>query len=360
MNIGGFFFKSSVNKLQFVVDINNLRDKKNNRFFIDSISLVASFSFPLLLPPHTPLGHRAIGAVNVGGPIAIAGGGVKEKSRRAGPSHATVAARALEEVRAVVGDADGLSGGRAFTGFRLRGLGRWFVGVGSGSVCGFGWLGSAGGRHDRDSAVEENVDDGGEKRILAFSAEAALEIVEIQSPDHSSTETFFLDVLRLDTDGSGIVVSDPLISAVGVHDFVLRMVLGRPTALQVLADFVIGEESLFAGVLAGGAGAFSRRPHARFGRGERESSAVSAETHDELVGGKAQLHKVVDGPIDVEQAIVAGLVGARVKGDVSAGVLLPGAVKIVGHEVDKVHLLGQLGDFVSGVDSFLTAADGGG
>ena len=43
-----------------------------------------------------------------------------------------------------------------------------------------------------------------------------------------------------------------------------------------------------------------------------------------------------------------------------AGVLLPGAVEIVGHQVDEVHLLAEGGDLVGGVDGVFPAADGGG
>ena len=137
--------------------------------------------------------------------------------------------------------------------------------------------------------------------------------------------------------------------------------LGRPTVLNVLADLVIREESRFASVTAGDARALGRRSHARLRFvDESESSAVRAQAHDQLVGGKAELDEVVDGPIDVEEAVVAGFVGTRIEGDVSAGALLPGAVEIVGHQVDEVHLLGESGDFVGGVDGTFAASDGGG
>jgi hypothetical protein len=42
-----------------------------------------------------------------------------------------------------------------------------------------------------------------------------------------------------------------------------------------------------------------------------------------------------------------------VERDVGAGVLFPGAVEVVGHEVDEVHLLGEEADFVGGVDGVL-------
>ena len=137
--------------------------------------------------------------------------------------------------------------------------------------------------------------------------------------------------------------------------------LGGPSVLDVLADLVVRDESLFAGVSAGGASALSGSSHAGLGLvDEGESSAVGSQSHDELVGGKSLLDEVVDGPVDVEGAVVSGLVGSGVEGDMGAGVLLPGAVEIVGHQVDEVHFLAELGDFVGGIDRGFTAADGGG
>jgi len=301
--------------------------------------------------------------VDIGGPIAVAGVGVEEESRGAGASHSAARAGALQEHGAVTLDGDDLASGGALAGFRLGWSGAgslrgsWAAGgVGSGSAGDVGL-----GGFDGDFAVEEDVDDGGEKRIFALPAERALEVVEIQSPDHTAGKTLILDVLGLDANSFGVIVGDPLISTISIHHFVLGMILGGPAILNVLADFVVRNESLFTGVSSGSARAFSRSSHAglRF-VGQSESSAVSAQSHDELVGGKSQLHEVVDGPIDVQETVVSGLVGARVQRDVSTSVLLPGSVEIVGHEVDKVHFFGEFGDFVSRVNRRFTTTNGGG
>ena len=73
----------------------------------------------------------------------------------------------------------------------------------------------------------------------------------------------------------------------------------------MLADFVVRDESLFSGVLAGGAGSLGGGAHAGLGLvHESEATSVSPQAHDQLVGGQTQLHEVVDGPVHVERTIV--------------------------------------------------------
>ena len=127
--------------------------------------------------------------MDVGRPIAVAGVGVEEEAGRAGAADAAGGAGALDEILAVVGDADGLSGSGAFAGLRL-GLGLGGLGVGVGVAAGgLGGFGSGRRGFDGDTALEEDIDDGGEERVFALAAEAALEVIEIQSPDHATSES---------------------------------------------------------------------------------------------------------------------------------------------------------------------------
>jgi len=201
--------------------------------------------------------------VDIGWPITVAVGGVEVEARRAGASHAAGGAGTLDKVLTVALDGHHLPGGCAFTGLARGGTDGWRSGF-DGSLGGdddiTGGVGSWG--FDGDFAVEENIDDGGEKRIFALPAERALEVVQIQSPDHTAGESLILDVLGLDANSFGVVVGDPLISTIGVHHFVLGMILGGPALFDVLADFVVRDESLFASVSSSGTRTFSRGSHA--------------------------------------------------------------------------------------------------
>jgi len=166
--------------------------------------------------------------VNVSWPVAVAVVSVEKEAGWTGASHAAGSAGALDEILTVVGDTDGLPGCGALAGFWLgrlssRGFGARGMRMGATGMIGVGLRG-----FDGDTSLEENVDDGTEKRVFAFAAEGSLEVVEIQGPDHTSAQTLILDVLSLDADGSGIVVGDPLITSVSVHDFMFGMILGGP------------------------------------------------------------------------------------------------------------------------------------
>ena len=91
---------------------------------------------------------------------------------------------------AVIGDTHGLASFRAFAWLGLGGHDGLLGGLGAGLVPGgLGGLGAGGGGHHGDATLEEDVDDGVEERVFALAAESALEIVQVQSPDHTAGQT---------------------------------------------------------------------------------------------------------------------------------------------------------------------------
>jgi hypothetical protein len=255
------------------------------------------------------LWHFAVVAVDVGGPVADAAVGVEDQASGAVASNATRVGGALQEGGAVVLDTDDLSGLRAFPGFWDDWCigDDWTTGDNSTATTSLGWFRLWG--FDWHLAVEEDINDGFQKGVFAFTAERALEVIQIQGPDHTTSKAFVFDVFRLDSDGVNIVVCNPLVSSISIHAFVFVVVDCGPATLEVLANLVIGDESLLSGVFAGGACTLGGCAHSGLAFvHQSKAAAVGAHAHDKLVGGEALLHEVVDGPVDVKEAVVSGFV----------------------------------------------------
>ena len=124
-----------------------------------------------------------------------------------------------------------------------------------------------------------------------------------------------------------------------------------PLSLSNNFYLVIGQESGFAGVDAGRAAAAGRLVDDEpVGVGEREGAAVSAHSDDELLARSAETDPQVGGVVD-GQLFAPLRVGRRgEERSVVTHRVLPLAVEIVGHHVDKVQVAGHGRHVVAAVD----------
>ena len=150
-----------------------------------------------------------------------------------------------------------------------------------------------------------------QQRILSLSAECAVEIVEIQRPDHGTGEPTFGCKPALLLDRLLIIVADPLLVLVGVGRELLLVVLDMPLLLlRDVADFEVREKASGGREVARQAGTFRRAVGlvvAVLLRLHFERAPVHAETENELRCWTPAIDPRVHGGLLIEQTFVTFL-----------------------------------------------------
>lgn len=192
--------------------------------------------------------------------------------------------------------------------------------------------------------------DGLQQRILAL-ATVAVEVIGIDRPDHSTAELLRDGKVDLVGHTLLIVVTNPLVGMDSVGNLLDVITLQLPTILDHGANFIVAEHAHLFGDRAGGtSGAGHRRSDAIGRAGQREGATVEWNAQDNLVRVHALADPVVDGIVHHKLLVDAGGAGQGVQWSVVGRLRVPPAVEVVGHQVDKIKNLVQLGNVVSTID----------
>lgn len=168
-------------------------------------------------------------------------------------------------------------------------------------------------------------------------------VISLQGPDHGSSQALGNGKVHLVLDTEHVVVADPLIAGEGVGSGVAVIEHGLPV---VQADLVVAQVAALAGVGSAGATASARSSGPVLGGVRQlEGASVHANAQDKLVGGSTLAHPEVNGVLD-------GPLGG-----VEAGLAIGGHGEVVGHHIDEVHVLGNVGNLVRGTGNTLSGSN---
>merc|ERR1719445_293763 len=139
--------------------------------------------------------------------------------------------------------------------------------------------------------------------VFALSA-CSLEVVHGNVPDHTASESLLLDVVHLVLDGLETVVSNPLVTLVGVgsNSAFVSLYLSPSLVLQIQTDLVVSEESLGSGPDSSLTTVPSGSSNPILGGIlQGEGTSVNRETKDNLPSRESTLNPVVYSGINVEE-----------------------------------------------------------
>merc|ERR1719342_184684 len=184
------------------------------------------------------------------------------------------------------------------------------------------------------------------------------EVIQIKGPYHATTQTHFLDVLRLVSDHRNIIKPNPLVSSVCIwsHAF-LGITDNSPSLiLNGVADLIISQKSSSSSIRSGLSTTVSLLIEAIVGcRCKREGLTIHWHTHHKLLWVSSTLNPIVNGEISVKCKIIIFRMGIH-WGNMSS-LLIPLTMVIVCHDSDPIQIFAYSRNIITCINDFIAGGN---